>query len=334
MEKSADLERLLQSADPQLLAGKAIVITGAGGGIGRVCAIVAAACGARVVVNDVRADAATAVAREIDPSGKIAVANHDPVQQWDGAKSLIDTCVNYFGSLDGLVNSAGLAHNALPWEEPEADIRALIDVNVMGVIFCGRHAMPIMMKQRSGSIINMASGNAFGTPNSATYSASKAAVASATFSWAFDLMPYGVRANALSPYATTHIKSYWQDVGKQLGYTGVRESTAKEIAGASSPSKPAPENMVPLMTYLLSDRSRHITSQFIQLHGKRMTLIQRPVEQINAGPHVDAETWDLDLVAKAFAEDYADKLQPVVDYMMRYPKPSWPWESSEGARNG
>jgi hypothetical protein len=109
----------------------------------------------------------------------------------------------------------------------------------------------------------------------------------------------------------------------------VRPSTAKEIAGASSLSKPAPENMAPLVIYLLSDLAREITCQFIQLHGKRMTLIPRPVEQINAGPYVDADTWDLGLVAKAFNEDYAGKLQPVIDYMMRYPKPSWPWESRE-----
>ena len=208
MEANPQLARLLADADPQLLAGKAIVITGGGGGIGRAVAIFSAACGARVVVNDVRPEAATAVAKEIDPAGKRAIASHDPVQEWAGAKALIDACVGAFGRVDGLLNSAGLAHNALPWEEPEDEIRALLDVNVMGTIFCARHAMPHMMKQGTGSIVNMSSGNAFGTPNSATYSASKAAVASATFSWAFDLMPYGVRANALSPYATTHIKSY------------------------------------------------------------------------------------------------------------------------------
>jgi len=331
METNSHLSHLLAGADAKLLAGKAIVITGAGGGIGRALALFAAACGARVVVNDVRADAASTVAREVDPAGKIALANHDPVQKWEGAQALIEACVKAFGRIDGLVNSAGLAHNALPWEEPEDDIRALIDVNVMGTIFCARHAMPIMMKQKSGSIVNMSSGNAFGTPNSATYSASKAAVASATFSWAFDLMPYGVRANAVSPYAVTHIKSYWQDVGKKLGYTGVRESTAKEIAGASSPSKPAPENMAPLLAYLLSDRSRHVTAQWIQLHGKRMTLIPRHVDQENAGPFAEAEPWDVELVTKAFAHQYAGKLQPVVDYMMRYPTPSWPADSPQGA---
>lgn len=328
MSTSSQLERLLAGAQPDLLKGKAIVITGAGGGIGRVCSIFAVACGARVVVNDVRADAADAVAREIDHSGKYAIANHDAIQTWEGARSLISSCVKAFGSVDGLVNSAGLAHNALPWEEPEDEIRALIDVNLLGVIFCSRHAMPIMMKQRSGSIVNMSSGVAFGTPNAATYSASKAAVASATFSWAFDLMPHGVRANAISPYSVTHIKSYWQEIGKQLGYSGVRESTAKEIAGASSPSKPAPENMAPLTTYLLSDRARAITAQFIQLHGKRMTLIERPADQLNAGPFVEQDFWDLALVAKAFDETYAGKLAPVTDYMMRYPSPSWPWEAA------
>jgi NAD(P)-dependent dehydrogenase (short-subunit alcohol dehydrogenase family) len=324
MEPSPQLASLLQDADPHLLEGKAIVITGAGGGIGRACAFFAAACGARVVANDVRKEAADAVAKEIDPSGKRAIANHEQVQQFGGAKALIDACVGSFGRIDGLLNSAGLAHNALPWEEPEDEIRALIDVNVMGTIFCARHAMPIMMKQGTGSIVNMSSGNAFGTPNSATYSASKAAVASATFSWAFDLMPYGVRANALCPYATTLIKNFWQGLGQQMGYTGVRESTAKEIAGASSPSKPAPENHAPLIVFLFSDRARHITSQFIQLHGKRMTLIPRHVDQLNAGPFVEAEPWTVGLVEQAFRKDFAGKLQPVIDYMMRYPAPAWP----------
>lgn len=331
MSETSELDRLLAGADPNLMKGKAIVITGAGGGIGRACAIFAAACGARVVVNDVRADAADAVAREIDGTGKIAIANHDPVQEWKGAEALMASCVEAFGSLDGLVNSAGLAHNALPWEEPEDEIRALIDVNVLGVIFCSRHAMATMIRQGSGSIVTMSSGVAFGTPNAATYSASKAAVASSTFSWAFDLMPHGVRANAISPYATSNIKSYWREVGNKLGYSGVRDSTAKEIAGASSLSKPAPEKMAPLTIFLLSDRSRHITGQFIQLHHPRMTLIERAVDQLNAGPYAERDEWDVASVEKVFNEDYAGKLQPVKDYMIRYPDPSWPAGYAEQA---
>src|SRR5690242_8574654 len=118
MNESPQLARLLQDADPRLLEGKAIVITGAGGGIGRACAIFAAACGARVVVNDVRSEAAEAVAKEIDASGARAIASHDQVQQWSGAQALIDSCVKTFGSIEGLLNSPGRGDNSFTGEEP------------------------------------------------------------------------------------------------------------------------------------------------------------------------------------------------------------------------
>lgn len=241
-----------------------MVVTGAGRGLGRAYALAAAAAGASVVVNDVDGDSAAEVAAAIRGTGGRAVANGDTVADADRAAALIARCAAEFGRIDGLVNNAGLTDFADPWTEDPDRMRAVIEVNVLGSMFCGSAAAKAMRGQGGGVIVNVASGAMLGRAGATAYSASKGAIAAMTFSWAAALAEHGVRVNAICPLAWTPMMDL--------------DPRAREI---SSPDQ-TPERMAPLVTYLLSDLSAGITGQVLRLadghlHAVRQPAIIRPV---------------------------------------------------------
>jgi NAD(P)-dependent dehydrogenase (short-subunit alcohol dehydrogenase family) len=306
-----------------ILDRKAIVITGAGSGIGRASAIEAAAQGALVVVNDIRGGAADEVAAEIQRAGGTAIANHDNVGSWDGAAEVVAACVREFGAIHGIVNIAGLCHTSQPWEETEKDIRAQVEANVLGVLFCGTHAMRAMVAAHDGgSIVNFSSGASMGQTLCATYGATKGAVATATFSWAFDLVPHKVRVNAISPATSSTMGDNWGPACELLGYPEVRPTRSELTAFQGSSGRDGPESIAPLVTYLLSDRSAEITGQWLQLHAlsghNRLSLIHHSSNHLEPiGPTLEKPTWVLEDIADAFDKVFGSQLQPVGDYMGR-----------------
>jgi NAD(P)-dependent dehydrogenase (short-subunit alcohol dehydrogenase family) len=148
-----------------ILQGKAVVITGAGRGIGAACARGVAAQGASVIINDVDEEEARQVAAEIERAGGSASACVADVSDWKDAGRLIETCLDTFGRIDGLVNNAALFHMASVTAIDPGQARRLVDVNVLGVIHCTGHAVNHMVAQRSGSIVNVVSGAHMGMPN-------------------------------------------------------------------------------------------------------------------------------------------------------------------------
>ncbi len=239
-----------------LLDGKAVVITGAGRGLGRAYALDAAGQGAAVVVNDIDGAEADGVVAEITAAGGRAVADHHSVASWDGAAGLIRTCLDAFGRLDGLVNNAGIVTAALPWEMTEARIRAVVEVNLLGAIFTGTHALSVMHEQGFGAVVNTASSTHMGRPKLGVYGATKGGIVTLTHSWAIDTMETKIRVNAFSPSAQTRMSG--------SSPTGV------------SASSPQPERNAPIVTYLLSDRADGITGQVLQLRGADIVVVAPP----------------------------------------------------------
>jgi NAD(P)-dependent dehydrogenase (short-subunit alcohol dehydrogenase family) len=239
------------------LDGKRIIVTGAGGGLGRAYAVYLAAQGARVVVNDVDAASAAAVAGEIAAAGGTAAPAAWSVAQWDGAARIVQLCVSEFGGVDGLVNNAGVIRVEDPWLADEAPVMSMISVNLAGTVFTGVHAIRQMIAQGGGAIVNITSSAQLGLPKLAVYGATKGAIASLTYSWALDTAPHGVRVNAYSPVAETAMTS------------------DNPVPRGGIPI-PSPADNAPVVAYLLSDLCSDVTGQVIQRRGGNLVIMTHP----------------------------------------------------------
>jgi NAD(P)-dependent dehydrogenase (short-subunit alcohol dehydrogenase family) len=230
------------------------VITGAGRGIGREHALLFAAEGARVVVNDLGgnpdgtgADAspATQVVDEIVAAGGEAVANHDDVTDWDGAKRLIDTAVEAFGDLHVLVNNAGILRDRMLVNMTEGEWDAVVTVHLKGHFCPLRHAAAYWRdRAKAGAeakraVVNTSSTSGlFGNIGQTNYGAAKMGIGALTIIAAQELGRYGVRVNAIAPAALTRLTA---------GLIGpVEEST-----GGNPAMDPA--NVSPFVTYLSTE---------------------------------------------------------------------------------
>lgn len=280
----------------KILDGKAIVITGAGSGLGAAYARHCAALGARLMVNNVDAAAAEAIAGEIVAAGGTAVASAGSVASWDYAGELVAACVQAYGRIDGLLNNAGILRHGRITEMSERDLRAMLEVNTIGTVACASHAIRRMLAQDGhGSIVNVASGSQAGDIALGAYGASKAAVASLTFSWALELRDTNIRVNALSP----------------LAHTAMAETNMKFLAQQSASREvvyttlPAADVNAPAAAFLLSDRSIGINGQIVRIAGEDLSFVTHPMiaEPVLKG------RWDDDAIEAAFRDTLGRKQQ-------------------------
>ena len=268
-----------------VLDGEAVIVTGAGRGLGRAFALDAAREGASVLVNDVDA-AADAVAAEIVAAGGRALAVRGSVASWEDAARIVEGCVEAFGQLDGLVNNAGVIHKCPPWEEAEAQIRRTIEINLMGAIFVGSHALRVMASQQRGSIVNITSSAQMGVPIRGTYSATKGALAALTYSWAIDAAEHDVRVNGFAPSALT----------------GITDPRRTQLP-------PAPEENAPIVTYLLSGLAAQITGQILQYRAGDIVLVDHP--KLSAHAATGRTDWTARSIAREFGPMLTENLEPV-----------------------
>ncbi|HEX6528495.1 MAG TPA: SDR family NAD(P)-dependent oxidoreductase, partial [Burkholderiales bacterium] len=190
------------------LEGKVVVVTGAGGGIGRDFALAMAAAGAKVLVNDIGtsvkgegkdAGPAQKVADEI---GKNAVANTDSVADWQSANRIIENALDSFKRIDAVVNNAGILRDRFFFNMSVEEWRAVIDVHLNGSFYVARAAAPYFKSQNSGCYVHMTSTSGLvGNLGQANYSAAKLGVAALSKSIALDMARYNVRSNCIAPFA-------------------------------------------------------------------------------------------------------------------------------------
>jgi 3-oxoacyl-[acyl-carrier protein] reductase len=185
----------------QRLTGKVAIVTGASRGIGRATALALAAEGAKVVVNYASSSAAAdQVVADIEALGSEAIALAADVSQSDQVDALIKATMDKWGAIDVLVNNAGITRDTLLLRMKLEDWQAVIDLNLTGVFLCTRAVSKIMLKQRSGRIVNITSvSGQTGNPGQANYSAAKAGVIGFTRTVAKELASRGITVNAVAP---------------------------------------------------------------------------------------------------------------------------------------
>ena len=276
-----------------LLHGRSVVVTGAGAGLGATYARTIAAEGGAVVVNDLNPDAAERVAAQIRDQGGQAVAVAADVADWDACAQLIDTCVQRFGSIDGLVNNAGIIGQVGSMLDTDAtNAEAAFRVNVQGTIAPSVHAARAMVDSGGGAIVNVSSGNQCGHLGFATYGASKGAVSSLTYAWAAELGPKGIRVNAISPNAHTKMI---EDLTAQLGENPEERDYPSESDNAA------------VVVFLLSDRAARLNGQVIRVDKDLVSVTSHPVV---VEPRVSIDYSPVN-VAAVFDNELRDSLQPV-----------------------
>jgi NAD(P)-dependent dehydrogenase (short-subunit alcohol dehydrogenase family) len=245
---------------------RSIIVTGAGAGLGRAYALALAAEGAGVVVNDIKADAAAAVVDEIRKTGGQAVASSDDITSMDGAARIVQAGVSAFGDVHGVVNNAGIVRDRMFASLTEEDWDLVIKVHLKGHFCIASHLVHRWRDQSKAGqkvdarIINTSSGAGLqGSVGQSNYAAAKGGIASLTLVQAAELRRYGVTVNALAPAART----------------GMTEP----VFGAMM-KKPedggfdhyAPENVAPLVVWLCSPLSVHVTGKVFEVEGGKLSV--------------------------------------------------------------
>lgn len=191
----------LTPADDRPLTGKVALVTGASRGLGRASALALAQVGAKLVVNyAASAGAAESLVREIGAAGGEAIAVRADVSQAAEVDALFEQAIAAFGRLDVLVNNAGITRDTLLLRMKLEDWQAVLDLNLTGAFLCTKAASKLMLKQKSGRIINIASvAGQMGNPGQANYSAAKAGLIGFTKTVAKELATRGITVNAIAP---------------------------------------------------------------------------------------------------------------------------------------
>jgi NAD(P)-dependent dehydrogenase (short-subunit alcohol dehydrogenase family) len=181
------------------------------------------------------------------------------------------------------VNNAAVLRPATLATAHVDDLRAMLDVNVVGAFNCARAAVGPMLSQGRGSIVNVTSGAQSGQEGLGGYGATKGAIASFTYTWAVELAASGIRVNAISPIAATAMSD--------------RTANLRKTRKGAQVDLPPPEANSAVVLYLLSSRARDVTAQVFRLNGSQLCLMTHPAIRM---PVLKQDSWSLDSVADAF----------------------------------
>jgi NAD(P)-dependent dehydrogenase (short-subunit alcohol dehydrogenase family) len=276
------------------LEGKAVIVTGAGRGIGAAVATLAATLGAKVLVNDIDTDLAEAVAGQIRAGGGIAIAHPGDLSIWQTGEALAGACLGAFGAIDGLVNNAGLLRQGAIEVLTEDDLVATFRVNVLGTVACAQAAARRMTERGRGSIVNLVSGAQMGIRGLVAYGASKGAAASFTYTLAVELKDKGVRVNAVAPRAETRMAAMSKAYATSSGR--VFQPFAR------------PEEIAPTICFLLSDSAASIHGQVVRVDAGSLALLTHPAV---LEPVLKVDTLSIAAVDTAFSEQLCQWQQPL-----------------------
>ena len=295
------------------LDGKVVIVTGAGRGIGREIALLAAREGAKVVVNDpgVAADGsgtdaapAEQVVEEIRKQGGTAVANFDSVAEAVPASRIVKQAIDSYGRLDGVVNNAGILRDAIFHRMSVDAFEQVIKVHLMGSFYVSHAAARLFREQESGSFVHFTSTSGLiGNFGQANYAAAKLGIVGLSKSIALDMNRFNVRSNCISPFAWT----------RMIGT--IPADTDAQKARLERSKKMTPAKIAPMAVFLLSDAAQQagITSQIFGVRMNEIMLFNanRPVRSVH-----NSEGWTLESIA----EHAVPSMKPFFTDMKRSPE--------------
>ena len=268
------------------LDDKVIAITGAGRGIGRAVAEFCAAEGASVVVNDYgvsidgnepTSEVADEVVATIRAAGGDAVANASSVTTMEGGAAIVQSAIDHFGRIDGVVAVAGILRERMFFNMVESEWDPVIETHLKGTFTVFRAAAPYFKEQRSGAYVAFTSGAFAGSVAQSNYAAAKGGIVSLARSVAAGMYKYGVRANVIAPVAKSRMSGN-VPFGVEMG---------------------EPEDVAPMVGFLLSDLGEDVTGQIYTANGGKIAVWNQPVEV----REMRAEgRWTVDEIARRFSE--------------------------------
>jgi NAD(P)-dependent dehydrogenase (short-subunit alcohol dehydrogenase family) len=276
-----------------MMEGKVVVVTGAGGGIGREIAIMMAAAGARVIIADVGASLTGSGTSEtpaqqtrevIRQGGGAAEISTDSVAEWGSAQRIIQAAIDHYGRIDAVVNNAGILRDGIFHRMSADDWLSVIAVHLNGSFFVSRAAAEHFRKQESGAFVHITSTSGLiGNIGQANYAAAKLGITALSKSIALDMQRYNVRSNCLSPWAWSRMTN------------SIPAATPEQKLMVEKLQRMTPDKNAPLAVFLASDAAKGVTGQ---VFGTRMNEIYlfsspRPVRIVHR-----ADGWTPETIAQ------------------------------------
>jgi len=257
-----------------MMDGKVVVVTGAGGGVGREIAIMMAGSGAKVIVADIGASlsggggSATPAQQTkalIEQKGGAAEVCTESVAAWGSAQKIIQAALDHYGRIDAVVNNAGILRDGIFHRMTEDDWLSVISVHLNGSFFVSRAAAEHYRKQESGAFVHITSTSGLiGNIGQANYAAAKLGITALSKSIALDMGRYNVRSNCLSPWAWSRMTQ------------SIPSATPEQKAAVEKLQKMTPDKNAPLAVYLCSDAAKGVTGQVFGTRMHEIYLFSSP----------------------------------------------------------
>jgi NAD(P)-dependent dehydrogenase (short-subunit alcohol dehydrogenase family) len=268
-------------ANPKMLEGKVVVVTGAGRGIGAAIARLAAQHGAKIVVNDIGValdgaggdqTPAQEVVNEIKKAGGEAAPNYDSVAEFASAAKIIQCALDNFGRIDAVVNNAGILRDVIFHKMSESDWDSVVNVMLKGAFNCSRHAADHFRKQESGAFVHMTSTSGLiGGMGQANYGAAKLGMVALSKAIAVDMSRFNVRSNCIAPVAWTRMTA---SIPAKDPATAARIEQRKQVT---------PEHNAPLAVFLASEAAKGVNAQVFATRKNEIFLMSqsRPLRGVH-----------------------------------------------------